>query len=559
MMRNYLLSSTRVWLAPVVLAAPLVMIAAPKAEAAIPCEALLGRSYDTATVTSAVSVPAGAFTLPSGQSVANVPAFCKLTILITPTSDSAINVDLWLPTTTWNHRFLGMGNGGYAGETALFYPDMVFRLKGGYAVAETDLGTAPSTNNDGDPLIGHPQKWVDFGNRATHLMTTTSKLVVNDFYGQDASKSYFSGCSTGGQQALMEAQRFPDDYHGILGGDPAQNRTHIHTSALWTYAQLHAQATTLLTPAQIQAVSNAVVASCAVKSGGLPTDTFLTDPRKCDWDPGALQCGTVPSASCLNPDQVTALRAIYKGPADPRTGHQIFTGFIRGSENDGNYGLNNQQDQVEPEFGSIFKWVFGPTWNYKTFDYDQNMAQMDQLLAPILNANNADLSAFKQAGHKFLGYHGWADPLISTQDDIDYYLRVVANQGNYTQTQKFYRLFMVPGMGHCYQGNGPNSFGGILQPTIGGAVEPGLPTDQEHDALAALVQWVEKGVPPTRIIATKYNGDAVAGGVAMTRPLCPFPQIAQYSGKGATTDADSFNCVTDTSTNNQQESPEYLN
>lgn len=559
MLRSCLLPAKRVRFAPVALAVPLAIVAAPRAGAAIPCEALLGATYESATVLAAVSVPAGSFTLPSGQSVPNVPAFCKLSILITPTSDSTINVDLWMPATTWNHRFLGMGNGGYAGDTALFYPDMIFRLQGGYAVAETDLGTAPSAQNDGDSLIGHPEKWVDFGYRATHLMTTTSQQIVAAFYGQNASKSYFSGCSTGGQQALMEAQRYPNDYNGILGGDPAQNRTHVHVAAVWTYAHLHAKPDTLLTPLQIQLVTDSVVAACAVKSGGLATDPFLTDPRRCTWDPGALLCGSATSTNCLNADQVAAVRALYSGPVDPRDGDQIFTGTVRGSENDGNFGLNNQQAQTEPEFDSLFKWVFGATWQYTTFDFDQNVAEVDQVLASILNDNNANLSEFRSAGHKFLGYHGWADPLISTQDDIDYYLRVVANQGSYSATQKFYRLFMVPGMGHCYQGTGPNSFGGLLQPSPGGAVEPGLPTDPQHDALAALVQWVEKGVAPSKIIATKYNNDVVADGVAMTRPLCPFPAVPKYSGTGATTEASSFVCVNDTSTNNQQEASEYLN
>ena len=560
MLHDYLLSSTRVWLVPAALALPLAVLAAPSASAATPtCESLLGAKYQTATVTSAVSVPAGTFKLPSGQTVTNAPTFCQLTILITPTSDSTINVQLWMPTTTWNHRFLGMGNGGYAGEMALYYPDMMLRLESGFAVAETDMGTAPSTPSDGDALVGHPEKWIDFGSRATHLMTTTSQQFIQVFYGATASDSYFSGCSTGGQQALMEAQLYPNDYNGILGGDPAENRTHVHTSVVWIYSHLHANANTLLSSSQIQLITNSVVAACAVKSGGLATDPFLTDPRKCNWDPGALQCSSATSTNCLNADQVTALRAIYSGAVDPRTGDQIFTGMIRGSENDGNFGLNNQQSQAEPEFDSLFKWVFGLTWQWSTFDYDQNMAQVDQILAPILNVNNANLSAFRSAGHKFLGYHGWADPLISTQDDIDYYLRVVAHEGSYAAAQKFYRLFMVPGMGHCYQGTGPNTFGGQSQPAAGGALEPGLPTDPQHDALSALVQWVENGVAPTKIIATKYNNDVVTDGVAMTRPICPFPRVPKYNGSGSTTDASNFSCVVDTNTNNQQEAAVYLN
>lgn len=253
------------------------------------------------------------------------------------------------------------------------------------------------------------------------------------------------------------------------------------------------------------------------------------------------------------------MRAIYDGPLDPRTGERIFTGFTRDAENDSNYGWNNQEDQTEPEFDSLFKWVFGPTWSYSSFDYDQNMAQVDQVLAPVLNANDADLHAFKAAGHKFLAYHGWADPLISPQDDINYYLRAVALQGGYAATQSFYRLFMVPGMGHCYGGTGPNTFGGTLQPQIGGALQPGLPTDAAHDALAALVRWVENGIAPTQIIATKYTDDVTTAGVAMTRPLCPYPSVAHYLGSGDPTDAANFTCIRDNTTSDQVEAPGYLN
>ena len=544
--------------APTLAAILLSLAATPHAHAATPCEAFLGATDDTATVVSAVGFPGGSLTLPDGTTAANVPAFCKLAILITPTPDSTINVDLWLPSATWNHRFLGMGNGGYAGSTETFYPDMLFRLENGYAVAETDMGTAPSASGNGMSLIGHPEKWIDFGYRATHLMTTVSKDFVQGFYGKAAEHSYFTGCSTGGQQSLMEAERYPDDYDGILGGDPAQNRTHVHTSVLWNYRQLWAKADSSLNADQVSLVNNAVLSACAARSGGLASDPFLTDPRSCKWDPAVLQCSSATGTNCLNADQVAALRAVYAGPTDPRTGHQIFTGFTRGAENDGNFGLDNQQTQTEPEFDSLYYWVFGPTWNWRTFDFDRNMAEVDQVLAPILNANDADLKAFERAGHKFLAYHGWADPLISPQDDIDFYLRAVADRGGYAATQNFYRLFMVPGLGHCYQGTGPNSFGGVLQPMVGGAALPGLPTDPGHDALAALVQWVERGVAPAKIIATKYTEDVAAAGVAMTRPICPFPEVPRYKGSGDTTDAANFECATDTNTENQLEAPEYL-
>jgi feruloyl esterase len=212
-----------------------------------PCENLvlnLGGVVGT-TVTGAVTVPGPAFTAADGVTYTGVPAFCKVSAVLTPSSDSFINVELWLPTATWNGKFQGIGNGGYAGTIALGLPAMITGLQAGFAVATTDMGTAPSGNNNGDALVGHPEKWIDWGWRSTHLMTTVSKQLIQSYYGQAPRWSYFNGCSTGGEQALMEAQRFPGDYDGILGGDPANNRTHVHTAALWNYVATHRSAQSL--------------------------------------------------------------------------------------------------------------------------------------------------------------------------------------------------------------------------------------------------------------------------------------------------------------------------
>jgi feruloyl esterase len=227
-----------------------------------------------------------------------------------------INIELWMPSSGWNGRFEGTGNGGYAGNISLSVQAMMLGLRLGNAVAGTDMGTAPSTFTDGDALVGHPEKWVDFGWRSTHLMTVVSKEVIKAFYSAAPQYSYFNGCSTGGEQALMEAQRFPTDYNGILAGDPGNNRTHLHTALLWNYKAMHAAADSQLTSGQVQAINNAVVAACSVQSGSLATDPFLTDPRTCNWDPGALQCSTpVSTGSCLNADQVQTARLIYQGPS----------------------------------------------------------------------------------------------------------------------------------------------------------------------------------------------------------------------------------------------------
>jgi feruloyl esterase len=547
-----------------VVAAVLIAGSVPLASPAVAasCASLLTLPLPRATVVAAVPVPGPSFTAPDGQIYQGLPSFCEVSVVATPTVDSLINIALWMPDTPdWNGRFEGTGNGGYAGTIALSVPAMISGLKAGFGVASTDMGTAPSTNNDGDALVGHPEKWVDFGSRATHLMTALSKTILAAFYGTGPRFSYFNGCSTGGQQALMEAEQFPNDYNGILGGDPAENRTHVHTAIVWNYRALHSTASSSFSSQQAQLLTNAVIAACAVKSGGLATDDFLTDPRFCNFDPGALLCKSALDTNCLNADQVQAARTIYAGASNPSNEHLIFPGSVRGSESDPQFGWVGIESQPEPPFDSLFKWVFGLTWQYQSFDFNETMAEVDQVLAPLLNANSTDLSLFRANGGKLLMYHGWDDPLISPQDDIDYYLRLIAAQDKNSdkalkETQAFARLFMVPGMFHCAFGPGPNAFGNLFS---GQVVAPPPPAeDAEHDAFIALQRWVEDGIAPNEIIATKYVDDEPSLGIQMTRPICPFPQVPRYSGQGSTTDAANFICVQDNNSNNPMPAPEYL-
>ena len=525
------------------------------------CASLLGFFHPDTTVTSATSVPGPSFTAPDGRTYETVPPFCRVTATLTPTTDSLINVELWLPEANWSGRFLGLGNGGYGGNIAIAVPSMVAALKLGIASATTDMGTAPSTNTNADLLVGHPQKWVDFGFRATHLMTVVAKELTRAFYGAAPRYAYFHGCSTGGQQAMMLAQRYPEDYHGILAGAPANNRTHLHTNVLWFYRASRASADSYITSDKVNLITRSVVAACNVKSGGLASDAFLTDARACDWDPASIQCPALPDSECLLPGQVQTARVAYEGPRNPRNGHLIYPGWIRGSENASELGWNSQQSSAEPSFGSLFKWTFGSAWLWPTYDFDLDMAAVDQLLAPILNANNPDLSAFQARGGKLLAYHGWADPIINPQDMVNYYHRVLALQAKnparaLKHTQQFFRLFLVPGMGHCSRGAGPNAFGNLFSASIV-APPPGA-SDAEHDVLLALVDWVERGNAPSRIVATKYVSDTQSSGVQMTRPLCPYPLIPKYSGSGDPKDAASFVCAEGPAVSNPTAAPEYL-
>ncbi len=591
--------------AALLVAAGVIGMARPTLAATASCEQFAGASLPgNGAVTGAVSIPAGSFTAPGTTATyPNLPAFCRVSAALRPTPDSNINVEVWLPQgTAWNGRFVGTGNGGYAG--AINYAELAGALQLGFAVANTDMGTAPSTGLDGKPIIGHPERWIDWGYRSTHLMTVAAKRVVQAFYGSVAAYSYFAGCSTGGGQALHEAQQFPDDYDGILAGAPAENRTHLHTEIIWPYVVSHRTPDSLIPPDKTQLITNAVLAACAAQSGGLPSDRYLTEPRACRWDPEQLLCqdGANDTSQCLTPAQVDTARMLYDGPRDPRTGHLIYPGVPRGSESGSTFdwaalqGLSPALPATEPLFDALFYWAFGPNWDWRSFDFDRNVFQLDDVLARILNANNPDLTRFRAHGGKLLGFHGWADALVPPQDFVNYYLRVgtwlsildrdpaLPEASNFASSvaesfrvnsvteselgvrawggtvedssvdnrrvQEFFRLFMVPGMGHCGGGPGPNQFyNATLSPA---------PADAQHNALLALQRWVEQGVPPQQIIATKYVNDTPAQGVAQTRPLCVFPRVARYGGQGDVNDAASFDCVTDGDQANPLPPPKFL-
>jgi len=564
-------------------------IGAKPAEAALPCAMFAGSQLPNWTITAAEPIAAGSYTAPDGQTFQGLPAFCRIAATLTPSVDSSIKVEVWLPQSGWNGRFNGTGNGGYAGTIS--YGALANGLQLGFATANTDMGTASSGPSDDKPLVGHPERWIDWGYRSTHLMTTASKRVIEAFYGRKPDHSYFSGCSTGGGQALHEAEQFPEDYDGILGGAPAENRTHLHVGILWSYAVMHRTADSLIPPDKAQLVTNAVVAACGTQSGSLPSDPFLTEPRACRWAPAELLCQEGGDASsCLSQAQVDTLQLLYDGPRNPRTGHLIYPGIPRGSESGSYFDLPTLAGisipSAEPLFDGLFYWVFGANWDWRTFDFARDMAQTDQVLARFLNANSPDLSKFEEHGGRLLMYHGWADALVPAQDLVDYYLRVAgvreadaptqdlqgqaysqtadggaqqvdslnnASPAALRRTREFFRLFMVPGMGHCGGGPGPNQFGNASpSPT---------PADPQHNALLALQRWVEEGEAPQQIIATKYVNDAPSQGVASTRPLCVFPRIARYKGAGDAADASSFECgppVADAVDNNPVAAPEYL-
>jgi len=533
----------------------------PAAHAQLPsCQSLLTFSYPNTTITGASSSPGGPYCAPDTWHLCftNLPPSCQVTATMTPVSGSSISVTVWMPTQGYNGRYLGTGNGGYAGS--IFDSELAQGINNGFATANTDMGMGQclSYGVNAQFCTEFPQSWIDFGWRATYLMTQFSKALIAAFYGSPPNYSYFAGCSTGGQQALQEAQRFPNDYNGILAGDPAHYRTHLHTDTVGQYAATHSTTTGAPSGGYIPAtpvpngfdtVNAAVLQQCAGKDGGAPSDTFLTNPRVCNFNPAMLQCpNNTPGTNCLTSAQVATFQEYYQGSVDPATANSIYSGNAVGSEADTVLGLGLAYNEQlnEPSFDGLFYWVFGLTWQWQTFDFNNNVTHVDQVLGQDLNAISTDLSGFKSAGGKMILYHGWADPLIPSIGSINYYNAVTQTMfGNHSasalqQTQNFFRLYMAPGMWHCGAdlagGPGPNSFGGVIQ-------QPTPSYDSQHNLLSALTQWVEQGIPPGPVIATKYVQDTPSLGIQMQRPICVFPQIAAYNGTGDPTKPTSFNCA----------------
>jgi feruloyl esterase len=516
------------------------------------CAALVRAALPGGRVLFADPVAAGAFKVADSpiapdlaQRMATMPAFCRVQAVATPTPDSQIGIEVWLPLRGWNGRLLGTGNGGGAGKIA-YEMGMVEGLKRGFAVTNTDMGSAPDINT----TIDHPERWTDFGHRATHEMTRVAKTMVASLYKVASFRSYFEGCSTGGQQALSSAQRYPNDYDGILAGAPGNNRTHVASYFLWNHAALNSSSAAKLTQGQWSMVSRAVLDSCAGKDGGAPGDRFLTDPRSCRFDPATLPICKAGASSddCLTPTQLDTVRRLHAGPVNPRTGERIYAGLTLGSENQP-LGPTMQGDPTtwpDQQFYP-FRWTLGTAFAPAQFDFDRDLDRVDAQLASTLNANSADLSSFARRGGKLMVYTGLSDPAVPFAEVVHYYDRVVASTGSAEAAGDFARLFLVPGMGHCFSGPGVTNFG---QPFTSD-----VPPTLQNDALMTLVAWTESGQAPGMLIARKPAGD---GQPAQERPVCAYPALPEYRGGDATKRA-SFVCTDRARGTEQAPAPRYLN
>lgn len=456
------------------------------------------------SIIEAQHVKDGGFHLPDGQIFANLPEFYRVVINLKPTSESNINVEVWLPLYNWNGRFLGTGNGGGAG--VIQYAALAEGIREGFATANTDMGTSPNPNS----AVEHPEIWKDFGYRATHLMTVAAKEIIREFYGKDADYSYFRGASTGGQQALMEAQRYPEDYNGIIAGVPANNRTLLHTYFLWALKVLNEEPESLLSSQDAALLTDAMVSARSAKDGGAPEDQFFTEPEALrDKIDDILM--NIP----FNKKKITALKKVYSGPVNPRTGERIYTSIPIGSENSPSGLLYQQNSEHCPrDLLYLFKWAFGEGFDWRKFDFDHDLDILQEKLAPILNANNPDLSSIKRLNGKILMFSGTADPLVPYQDALNYYERVIEMQNGLESTQEFFRYYLVPG--RCHGEDGSPGFNRLSR------------NEDGESLMTAMIQWVEQGKAPEQLMATAYKDSCTANEIIAQRPVYPYPLFAQY-------------------------------
>ncbi len=504
-----------------------------------PCEDLNALKLADASIV-AQPVPAGDYTTSDKVVHKQMPAFCRVTASLKPAPDSDIRVEVWLPQKDWAGVFHGNGNGGFAGVLEGGYGAMEEGVKRNYASATTDMGTAPATVLNGDALVGHPQKWKDWGSLSTHAMTAFGKAVSKAYYGEAPKRSYYTGCSTGGQQGLIEAQYYPDDYDGVLIGAPVVNRTWGHAAVAWNYIVANREPGRKLSDAKLAVLHDAAVAACNSEGPGLKSDPFIADPTACHFDPATLACHGADVANCLTPGEIETAKAFYSGPVN-HAGAPTYYGWRPGSET-GTLTWSFLQAPFnapgEPSFDGLFKWVFGANWNWRDFDFDRDMPKVDALLGPDVNgAVTGDVSAFKARGGKIIAFQGWADPIVSPDQTVAVYDGWRKKFGD-DAVESFARLYMAPGVRHCGLGDGLNAFDSANR-----AAPPPPSSDAKHDLFTALVGWVEHDIAPASIVATSYVDNDPAKGIAMQRPLCVYPRKAWYVGGGDPNIAANFTCA----------------
>jgi feruloyl esterase len=488
---------------------------APRADAAS-CESLASLALPQATVTAAESVAAGAFVPPgpppsaaASRILSIAPAFCRVTATLTPTSDSDIKIEVWLPSSGWNGKFQAVGNGGWLGSIP--YAGLGEALFGGYATAATDTG---HVGNTAAFALGHPEKLIDFGYRAVHEMTARAKMIVDAFYGRAPSLSIWNGCSQGGRQGIAEAVRYPADFDAVIAGAPAVNYMHLHAGRIAMNRTVNASPEAVIPPAKYPVVHRAALAACDARDGLV--DGVIENPAVCTFDPKVLQCTGQDDGSCLTPAQVQSAQAMYAGATHPGTKARVLSGLAHGAEL--GWAVLGSPAPILLA-ADAFKYIVNkdPAWEGARFDpaldFDRAFAADPD---DAVGSTNPDLRPFFARGGKLLLYHGWSDPQVTPYNTIEFFQKVVAANGG-AGVGTSVQLYMVPGMNHCNGGPGTDTF----------------------DKVAAMESWIATGTAPARIDASHRTN----GVVDRTRPLCPFGQVARWDGGGRIDAASSFSCV----------------
>ena len=484
------------------------------------CESLSSLKLADTTITAVESVAAGAFTPPAppagrgrgarggGNSYADLPAFCRVTATVKPSSDSDIRIEVWMPATGWNNKFEAEGNGAWTGSIA--ENTLAGALRLGFATSMTDTG---HEGGSASFALNHPEKQIDFGYRAVHELAVQSKAIITAFYGQAPKYSYWNGCSAGGKQGLKEAQMYPADFDGIIAGTPVNDWIGRSMGAVWFAQASHETEGSLIPREKFAAIHEAALGACDALDG--VKDGIIENPEACKFDPASIQCKGADSNDCLTAAQVATARKIYSGVINPRTKQVIFPGLEPGSEL--GWGTQAGPNPFTPGLDEFKYVVFkNPDWDYKTFNFDSDVTAALKADNNMMNALDPNLKAYFDRGGKILQYHGWADQQMSPGNSPKYYKSVLAKLGGPGKVMHNYRLFMVPGMGHCQGGEGA--------------------TDT-FDKRAILQAWVEQNKAPDKIIASTRDDKK-------TRPLCPYPEVAVYNGSGSTDDAANFSCKT---------------
>lgn len=440
----------------------------------------------------------GTFQAPKHPLMEGLPPFHRMLLKIHSGEQGLSHTEIWLPD-RWNGILLGIGNGGMAGSIA--YGAFPEYLKAGYAVANSDMGTSRGERSG----IQNPDVWKDFGWRATHQMTLAAKAVIRWHYGNDPDFCYFIGGSTGGQQSLVLAQRFPEDYDGIIAGVPANNRTMLHTYFLWNHVHLYRPGErTLFSQEEIIAVTDLVTSFFQERKDGCPGDQFISLPQASEQLIDKVLAYLSEKHPAFTKEQLDALQAVYTGPVNPRTGRRIYNGMPMGSE-PYHCGIEQCQKRGDSNFYPFY-WVFGEDYDPYSFDFDHDLDRLNDVLAEDLNANSADLSAFQAKGGKLLMYSGSADPCVPFPDAMRYYERVLENMGGYEIVKDFFRYFLMPGRDHGNTGRGTNALSSL----------------EGKSELELLRDWKEKGIAPMSLQAIRYrNGDPKAE-VEFIRTIYPY-------------------------------------